>query len=91
MHGVTKPVTMTVEWRGEVTDPWGNKKAALSGKIEKLNRKDFGLNWNKALETGGVVVGEEVAINLEVEGGLKADLAEKPADTAKKDSKPLKK
>jgi len=63
---VTKSVTLTVEYGGIMTDPWGNVKAgfSLSGKI---NRKDFGLNWNAALEAGGVLVGEEVKISGDVE------------------------
>ncbi len=63
---VTKPVTLTVEYGGTMSDPWGNVKAgfSLSGKI---NRKDFGLNWNAALEAGGVLVGEEVKISGDIE------------------------
>ncbi len=71
IHGVTKPVTLNLEVGGTVTDPWGNKKAAFSANT-KLNRKDFGLTWNKAIETGGVLVGDEVEINLEVEGQEKS-------------------
>ena len=61
LKGVTKPVVLDVEFGGIATDPYGNEKAAfsLSGKI---NRKDWGLNWNAALETGGILVGEEVRI-----------------------------
>jgi len=63
---VTNPVTLTVEYGGIMTDPWGNTKAgfSLSGKI---NRKDFGLNWNAALEAGGVLVGDEVKISGDIE------------------------
>ncbi|MDD2304129.1 MAG: YceI family protein [Prolixibacteraceae bacterium] len=63
---VTKSVTLTVEYGGIMSDPWGNVKAgfSLSGKI---NRKDFGLNWNAALEAGGVLVGEEVKISGDIE------------------------
>ena len=63
---VTKSVTLTVEFGGVMTDPWGNVKAgfSLSGKI---NRKDWGLNWNAALEAGGVLVGEEVKITADIE------------------------
>ena len=66
LHGVTKFVRLDAEFGGLMTDPWGNSKAAwsLSGKI---NRKDFGLNWNAALETGGVLVSEEVRLNIEVQ------------------------
>jgi len=61
IKGVTKPVKLTAEFGGIATDPWGNTKAGftLSGKI---NRTDFGLTWNAALETGGVMVSEEVRI-----------------------------
>jgi len=61
IKGVTKPVKLAVEFGGIATDPWGNTKAGftLSG---KLNRTDFGLTWNAALETGGVMVSEEVKI-----------------------------
>ena len=63
---VTKEVELDVEFGGINKDPWGNEKAgfSVSGKI---NRKDFGLNWNAALETGGVLVSEEVKIAAEVQ------------------------
>jgi len=63
---VTKPVTLDVEWSGMAKDPWGNTKAGLnlSGKID---RKEFGLNWNAALEAGGVLVSDEVRILAEVQ------------------------
>jgi polyisoprenoid-binding protein YceI len=63
---VTKPITLEVEYSGLMKDPWGNTKAgvSLSGKI---NRKDFGLTWNAALETGGVLVGEDVKLLCEVQ------------------------
>jgi polyisoprenoid-binding protein YceI len=66
MKGVSKEISLAVEFGGVNKDPWGNEKAgfSVSGKI---NRKDFGLNWNAALETGGVLVSEEVKINAEVQ------------------------
>jgi len=66
MKGVSKETTFDVEFGGLVKDPYGNEKAgfSLSGKI---NRKDWGLNWNAALEAGGVMVSEEVRINAEVQ------------------------
>lgn len=66
IKGITRPVALEAEFSGMMTDPWGNKKAGflVTGKI---NRKDWGLNWNAALETGGVLVSEEVRINCEVE------------------------
>ena len=66
LHDVTKSVVLAVEFGGLMKDPWGNIKAGfnISGKI---NRKDFGLTWNAALETGGVLVSEEVRIFAEVQ------------------------
>ena len=67
LHGVTKPVTFAVEDVSEPSkDPWGNQRIGLSAST-KINRKDFGLTWNSALETGGVLVGEDVTISLEVQ------------------------
>lgn len=66
IHGVTKPVTLDVEFGGTAKDPWGNTKAGLSA-TGKINRKDFGLTWNSALETGGVLVGEEVKLAIELQ------------------------
>ncbi|HTL09570.1 MAG TPA: YceI family protein [Chitinophagaceae bacterium] len=66
LHGITKQIILGAEFGGLMKDPWGNIKAAfsLSGKI---NRKDWGLVWNAALETGGVLVGEEVKLLAEVQ------------------------
>jgi polyisoprenoid-binding protein YceI len=63
---ITKPVKLNVEFAGVMKDPWGNEKAGytLTGKI---NRKDWGLNWNAALEAGGVLVSDEVTINCDVQ------------------------
>jgi polyisoprenoid-binding protein YceI len=67
IHGVTREVVLDVEGpSSEAKDPWGNIRLGASA-ATKLNRKDYGLTWNKTLETGGVVVGDEVTINLEVE------------------------
>jgi polyisoprenoid-binding protein YceI len=67
LHGVTKPVTFAVEGPSEPgKDPWGNTRIGLSA-TAKINRKDFGLGWNAPLETGGLLVGEDVAITLEVQ------------------------
>lgn len=67
MRGVTKDVVFDIENTATVTDPWGNKRVGveISGKV---NRKDYGVNWNKALEAGGVVVDENVKIIVELEG-----------------------
>lgn len=67
IHGVTKSVTLDVEpLSPEVKDPWGNVKRGASA-TTKISRKEFGLGWNKALETGGVVVGDEVSIQIDLE------------------------
>ncbi|HEY3626214.1 MAG TPA: YceI family protein [Terracidiphilus sp.] len=67
LHGVTKPVTFAVEGpSAPAKDPWGNTRIGLSA-TTKINRKDFGLNWNAALETGGILVGEDVQISLDVQ------------------------
>ena len=67
LHGVTKEVVLDVEGPSkESKDPWGNIRRGVTA-TTKINRKDFGLVWNAALETGGVAVGEEVTITLEIE------------------------
>lgn len=66
LHGVTRPVTLDVEFGGLQKDPWGNTKAGFSI-TGKINRKDWGLNWNAALETGGVLVSEEVKFAIELQ------------------------
>ncbi|HVG27235.1 MAG TPA: YceI family protein [Acidobacteriaceae bacterium] len=67
LHGVTKPVVFAVEGpTAPGKDPWGNTKIGLVA-TTKINRKDFGLSWNAALETGGVLVGEDVTITLELQ------------------------
>ncbi len=70
IHGVEKPVVFDLQIHGAGKDPWGNVQAGFSA-ATKINRKDFGLTWNQALETGGALVGDEVEINLEIEGMLK--------------------
>lgn len=66
LRGVSKNILLDAEYSGSMTDPWGNKKAAftLNGVI---NRKDWGLNWNAALEAGGVLVSEDVKLNIEIQ------------------------
>ncbi len=67
LHGVTKPVVLNVEGPTQaVKDPWGNTKSGATA-TTTLNRKDFGLTWNKALEAGGVVVGDEIKVTLDLE------------------------
>ena len=65
-NGVTKPVALEVEFGGINVDPWGNTKAGFSFE-GKIKRSDFGLNWNSALETGGVLVSDEVKIAGELQ------------------------
>jgi polyisoprenoid-binding protein YceI len=67
IHGVTRRVVFTVEGPTPPTkDPWGNTRVAVSG-TTKINRKDYGLTWNAALGTGGILVGEEITITLDLE------------------------
>jgi polyisoprenoid-binding protein YceI len=66
MHGVTKPVKLDVEHGGVITDPWGKTRTGFT--IEgKINRKEFGLEWNSPTETGGFVLGDEVKLNANVQ------------------------
>ena len=66
IKGITRPVTFDLEFNGLATDPWGNTKAGFEASTE-INRKDFGLEWNVALEGGGVLVSEKVKINLDIQ------------------------
>ena len=66
IRGVTKPVVLDAVYGGAVQDPWGNYRSAFSAS-GTINRKDFGVNWNKVLDTGGLVVGDEVQLELELE------------------------
>lgn len=66
IHGVTRPVTLAVEQEGLVLDPWGNERIGFSATTE-IDREDFGLTYNAALEAGGVVVGKSVKLELEIE------------------------
>lgn len=66
IHGVTRPITLDVTFGGAGKDPWGGVRAGFSAS-GKLNRRDFGLTWNAALETGGVLVGDEVKIEIDVQ------------------------
>lgn len=67
MKGVTRDVVLNVEFTGTAVDPWGNHRASFSA-TSKINRKDFGVTWNKILDKGGLLLGEEVEIYIEVEG-----------------------
>lgn len=66
IRDVTKPVTLDVEFEGRITDPWGNDRAAFSAETS-ISRKEFNVRWNQVLETGGVVVGDNVKISLHIE------------------------
>ena len=67
IHGVTRPVVFAVEGpSAPAKDPWGNTRVGLSA-TSKINRKDFGLTWNSTLETGGILVGEDITITLDVQ------------------------
>lgn len=69
LRGVTKSVTLDVEYVGVNVDPWGNTKAGFEAKGQ-INRKDFGVEWNAALETGGVLVGDTVNLELDIQAAL---------------------
>jgi len=66
IHGVTKEVALDYSFKGPVVDPWGNTKYGLNASTT-IDRTEYGLNWNKALEAGGVVVGDEVEIDISLE------------------------
>jgi polyisoprenoid-binding protein YceI len=66
IRGITKPITLTVHRGGRVRDPFGSERVAFST-TAKINRRDFGLNWNQVLETGGVLVGDEVTVSIDLE------------------------
>jgi len=79
IRGVTKPVTIEFEHTGTVVDPWGNTRLGFEGGTT-INRKDWGVNWNFALEAGGVMVSEKV--NLEFEVAAIKDKPEAPSEPA---------
>jgi len=66
IHGFTRTVALDARFTGEVKDPWGNRRIGFSAET-KVNRKDFNLTWNQALEAGGFVVGDEVKLDIDVE------------------------
>jgi polyisoprenoid-binding protein YceI len=66
IHGVSRRVVLAITHLGTAKDPWGNEKIAFEGETT-INRKDFGLNWNAALETGGFLVGDEVKISFSIQ------------------------
>ena len=66
IHGVTKPVTLNAGFNGEGKDPWGNRRLSFSADT-RVNRKDFNLTWNQALEAGGFLLGDDVRIDIDLE------------------------
>ncbi|HWI53182.1 MAG TPA: YceI family protein [Symbiobacteriaceae bacterium] len=66
IHGVTKTSIWALTFEGQGKDPWGNERAGFSAET-RINRKDFGLTWNAVLETGGILVGDEIKISLQAE------------------------
>ena len=76
--GVTRPVRLEVEALGRTKDPWGGERAGFTARTT-IDRRDFGLVWNQALETGGVVVGEKVEITIEVEAVRKSEVPSRQA------------
>ncbi|MFI5266626.1 MAG: YceI family protein [Chloroflexota bacterium] len=74
IHGVTRPVSLDVVYSGQAKDPWGNMRAGFSAETT-ISRKDWGLTYNAALETGGFMVSDEVKIALEIEAVKPAEVA----------------
>ena len=71
LHGVTREVVLDVDYGGRGKDPWGNQRTGFTARTS-INRKEFGLAWNQALETGGVLVSEKVEIEIELQAVLQA-------------------
>ncbi|MCZ6566760.1 MAG: YceI family protein [Actinobacteria bacterium] len=72
IKGETRPITLDVEYHGVVSDPWGGRRVAFSA-FTDINREDWGLTWNVALEAGGMLVGPKVRLEIETQGVLQAD------------------
>jgi polyisoprenoid-binding protein YceI len=72
MHGVSRQITLTVTYLGEATDPWGGTRAGYELSTT-LNRKDYGISWNKTLDNGGLILGDEVEISIDLEVVKKKD------------------
>jgi len=79
IHGLTKEVTLDASFNGEGKDPWGNRRVSFSAET-KVNRKDFDLTWNQALEAGGFLLGDDVKIEIDLE----AIPAQTPAEAKEK-------
>src|SRR4051794_24710560 len=76
LHGVSKKVTLPVSFLGQAKDPWGGTRAGFETAIT-LNRKDYGIVWNKALDNGGVLLGDDVKVEINLEAKAEAPAAEK--------------
>jgi len=76
MHGVSKEITLPVTFGGTVKDPWGNTRAGFST-AATINRKDYGIVWNKALDAGGAMLGEDVKVSIDLETVKAKDEAKK--------------
>ncbi len=76
IKGISRPVVLDVEYNGKAKSPWGTTSAGFTA-TTKINRKDWNLNWNKALETGGMLVGDEITVNIELE------IVQKPEEAVK--------
>ncbi|MGG4264103.1 YceI family protein [Peribacillus simplex] len=71
LNGITQEETFAITFEGQGKDPWGNEKAGFSGK-GKIKRSDYGLTYNAALETGGVLIGDEITLTIEIEASKEA-------------------
>ncbi len=78
IHGISRPVILDVEYSGTAKSPWGTTSAGFSAST-RINRKDWDLNWNVALETGGWLVGETINVDIELEIVKQAEAVAKPA------------
>jgi polyisoprenoid-binding protein YceI len=67
IRGVTRPVTVDVEFLGAGIDPWGNQRIGFSGVVPEVDREDWGLTWNAALETGGFLLAKTVRLEIDAE------------------------
>jgi polyisoprenoid-binding protein YceI len=66
MHGVSRQITLTVSYLGEALDPWGGTRAGYQLNTT-VNRKDYGISWNKTLDSGGLILGDEVEVSIDLE------------------------
>lgn len=80
LRGVTRPVTFDVDYLGTAKDPWGKTRSGFTA-TTRINRKDYGMVWNKALDAGGLMVGDEVAVKLDIEAVEKAQAKSAEAES----------